>query len=142
MPYCQAYGCSNKKYKEKDGQLRNYFTFPRIEKDKLRLERWLHNIGTGLQAKTFKWSINRTVCSDHFHENCFTSNKMAELLQNERKRVTLREGAVPTLFKHKTYDVINMSGERAEAPSARVQKMENQKVSDNLNFWVLYIDPM
>ena len=100
MPYCQAYGCSNKKYKEKDGQLRNYFTFPRIEKDKLRLERWLHNIGTGLQAKTFKWSINRTVCSDHFHENCFTSNKMAELLQNERKRVTLREGAVPTLFKH------------------------------------------
>ena len=56
MPYCQAYGCSNKKYEEKDGQLRNYFTFPWIEKDKLRLERWLHNIGTGLQAKTFKWS--------------------------------------------------------------------------------------
>ena len=129
MPYCQAYGCTNKMYKEKDGRKRSYFIFPRVDKEKSRLERWLHNIGTGLTVKTFEWTKNRAVCSDHFHEECYKVNNMAKVLDFEPGPRKLKEGAVPTIFTHKTYTIINMNGDEAAAASTRVRKKEKEEVS-------------
>ena len=108
MAYCQAYGCSNQHGKTK---AIHYFSFPNVEKDKLRVERWLHNIGTCHTTKSFKFNKNKKVCSDHFHPNCYLEDKMAKMLGYTPPKVKLKNGAIPTIFVHKMYDVINMSGE-------------------------------
>ena len=72
-------------------------------------ERWLHNIGTGYAVESFYFK-GRVVCSDHFHANCFEVDMMANVMGSTSKRRNLKSGAVPTIFKHKTYDMINMNG--------------------------------
>ena len=51
MVYCQAYGCNNRP--DNDKIKRHYFVIPDPAKDKLKCERWLHNIGTDLSVKTY-----------------------------------------------------------------------------------------
>ena len=56
------------------------------------------------------YSKGKVVCSDHFHANYFEVDMMANVMGNTSKRRNLKSGAVPTIFKHKTYDMINMNG--------------------------------
>ena len=100
MPYCQAWNCNNRP-ENKDGK--SFFQFPKPENELPRLQTWLHNIGTGLIPATFEWNKNKKVCSDHFHENCFETNKIAESIGYSPGILKLKPGAVPTIFSHKTY---------------------------------------
>ena len=49
---------------------------------------------------------------------------MSELLTNDdwRKKKKLRPGAIPTMFKHKVYDVINLDGTTVSFKSSASQK--------------------
>ena len=115
MVYCAAYNCTNRPEKDKkDGQERHYFVFPRPESEKLRCKQWLHNIGTGISITAFKWNYNKTVCSDHFHPSCLTENSMAKVIPGYQPcvwKLTTKPGAIPTIFSHKVYRVININGE-------------------------------
>ena len=117
MVYCQAYGCTNRPETDRIKNVkRNYFVIPNPIREQQRCERWLHNIGTGKNVKTFKFNKNNVVCSDHFHPNCIQEDRMAKTLGYEPKRAVLVPGAVPSIFDHKVFDVINMNGE--EVPLA------------------------
>ena len=109
MPSCQAWGCANTS--GKTAVKKHYHKIPEPPKEIQRAERWLHNIGTGHTPQTFKFGSSKVVCSDHFHPNCYEEDKIAKTLGIESKKVALKVGAVPTIFKHKIYDEINMSGE-------------------------------
>ena len=135
MVYCAAYNCTNRPEKDKkNGQVRHYFVFPRPDKnEKERCKQWLHNIGTGIPITAFIWNKNKTVCSDHFHPSCLVENWMAKILpdfQPHTKKLTTKPGAIPTIFSHKVYDVINISGEIAgEAQTShRRDELERKEV--------------
>ena len=99
MVRCKAFGCTNKPDKGKDKKW-HYFCLPSEKKDKTRLERWLHNIGTGLTIKTYVQNDNNRVCSEHFHADCIQEDKMAKLLNYTPKQARLKPSAIPTIFVH------------------------------------------
>lgn len=111
MPSCQAYGCGNTTGKTSASHRISYYRIPHPSKEKNRAKRWLHNIGTGHNVNSFKFTKDRVVCSDHFHENCFQRDLQAELLDYVPRKRNLKPGAIPTIFNYKTFDVINMDGE-------------------------------
>lgn len=130
MPSCQAYGCANTSGKS-PGKI-SYFHFPDPNKEKARAEKWLHNIGTGYNLQSFKFSRSKVVCSDHFHENCFEIDMQAKLMGYLPKRRNLRPGALPSIFKHRVYDMINMDGEmvitKDRSSCKRIQQAEQREV--------------
>ena len=129
MPSCQAYQCANTSGKTPGKK--SYFQFPDPVKEKDRAEKWLFNIGTGHTVNKFNFNKNKVVCSDHFHENCFVVDKIAEYLGHEPKKRFLKDGAIPTIFKYKTYKEINMNGEvitERISSSKRSQKREHDEV--------------
>ena len=130
MPSCQAYGCSNTSGKT-PGK-RSYYHFPNPAREKECAERWLHNIGTGHTINNFKFTRDKVVCSEHFHPSCFEVDKKGKLLGYEPKRRNLKPGAVPSIFTHKVYDVINIDGEESyqrATSSKRTKKREHDEVS-------------
>ena len=108
MPNCQAYGCKNES--GRTPVKRSYHYFPDPKKENSRAGAWLHNIGTGFTINTFNFD-KKVVCGEHFHPNCFKVDMKAKLLGYTPKRTLLKPGAIPTIFVHKTYDVININGE-------------------------------
>ena len=110
MPSCKAFGCANTS--GRTFPKISYYKFPNPEKEKARTERWLHNIGTGCNINSFNFQSS-VVCSDHFHPNCFQKDMLAKTLKVTPKQNRLKDGAIPTIFSYKTYDVINMDGEVA-----------------------------
>ena len=131
MAFCQAYGCSNKRGRTiREGETLSFFKFPDPVKDVERAKRWLHNIGTGFNISTFKFDKNKTVCSDHFHANCFEQNLVAEFLgYTPAKPRKLKEGAIPTIFSYKTYDVINMNGEKVTTKFVLMRSIQDSQKS-------------
>ena len=127
MPYCHAGNCNNRP-ENKDGK--SFFQFPKPENELLRLETWLHSIGTGLTPITFEWNKNKKVWGDHFHKNCYESNEIAETLGYSPIRLKLKPGALPTIFSHKMYDVINMNGE-VMPPKASAATLKRSKCTSN-----------
>lgn len=130
MVYCAAINCANKPRKDKKyNEKRNYYCFPRPEKEKERFRQWLHNIGrSDWTLSNFTWNRNKTVCSDHFHPSCLQENRMAQVMPDylpKTHKITLKPGSIPTIFKHKVYDVININGEVAE--TERVAKRREEK---------------
>ena len=111
MVFCQASGCSNGTRNRK-----HFFRFPNPLKDRERCKRWLENIGTGLTLETFVFNNNKRICSDHFHLNCLEEDKVSKVLNIESKKVCLVAGAIPTIFKHNVYSMINMNGEEVSLP--------------------------
>ena len=111
MPSCAAYGCSNTTGKASS---KKFFVIPKPknEAESLRSARWLHNIGTGHTVKEFKFSKEKVVCEDHFHEKCFNKvkEKMMSQIDSTKRYLELLPGAVPTIFNHQTYHEINMDG--------------------------------
>ena len=109
MPTCIAYGCSNTS--GKSDIKRGFFRVPvpKNEEEEKRAARWLHNIGTGYTVNMFRFTVGNKVCEDHFHPDCFEKNLQAEML-NYRANRKLGSGAVPTIFKLRVFDQINMDG--------------------------------
>ena len=142
MGYCQAWNCKNKPA-DKCGK--SFFQFPKSDTERERLQRWLHNVGTGFTVDNFVWNTNKKVCSDHFHPNCFEENRMAKILGYETKpALKLKPGAIPTIFSHKTYDSINMDGEtmppELSVTSAKRSKLvEHEQVRCNPGFDVILV---
>ena len=122
-------GCSNKSGKLQ--KKRSFFQvpFPKNEKEEQRATRWLHNIGTGYTIHTFKFSVDRKVCEDHFHPDCFERNLQAEMLGYKAKK-QLQEGAVPTIFGYRVYDQINMDG---TVVSNRIASSKQSKHLDDVD---------
>ena len=87
----------------------------------------------------FEFSRNRVLCSDHFHSSCFERNMQSELLdkddfpQRKKPNRKLIDGAIPTIFKHKVYDEINMDGTKVllkeSASRKRSLDLERKHVS-------------
>lgn len=129
MPSCQAYQCANTS--GKTSEKRSYYRFPNPILEKDRAEKWLYNIGTGHSVNKFKFSRDKVVCSDHFHQSCFAIDKIAATLGHEAKRKNLKSGSIPTIFRYKTYDIVNMDGESStQRPGSfkRSQKKEHDEV--------------
>ena len=118
MPTCLAVGCSNTTGKLKDKEKpKSFHRIPDQLKNRLLCERWLNNMDNAKwNINNFKANKNRVLCSDHFHTNCFARDLMSELLdkdkfqQRKKRDRKLVEGAIPTIFKHKVYDEINING--------------------------------
>ncbi|XP_057291883.1 uncharacterized protein LOC130614472 [Hydractinia symbiolongicarpus] len=110
MPSCLAYGCS-----QTTGRVttkKSFFMIPKPVNttENFRAAQWLHNIGTGLNVETFPFGKNKVVCEDHFHPDCIKDDLKGRLTGIPSKRKELLCGAVPTIFKHETYESINMDG--------------------------------
>ena len=139
MVCCVAFGCKNHQDRQtiRDGKKISYFNIPNPEKERHRAQIWLKNIGTGFTLKTFKFTKNKRVCSDHFHENCYEIDRNAVLGYETTKR-RLKEGAVPTIFAHKVFEKINMNGEtvtiRPPKSLKRVQETAQKEVRHDFSF--------
>ena len=125
---------------------RRFYVIPNPKKknEKTRAATWLHNIGTGYNVNNFKFGNNQVVCSDHFHQDCFNHVKkelMKKYVDPYKCYLELLPGAVPTIFKHRVYEQINMDGKTVKGSRSsslkRSQEDEHQQVCiDNfLNFF-------
>lgn len=111
MPTCQAFGCANTTGKMKDKKT-NFYRIPDPKKNRQLCASWLNNMRNAKwNIKNFKSSNNLLVCGDHFHSSCFKRNLKNELCKDHPKScMKLVDGAIPTIFKHKVYDKINIDG--------------------------------
>lgn len=125
MVHCLAFGCSDRP--DTDVVKKSYFTFPCPNKEGSRLERWLHNIGTGIIPKNNIKNNNTRVCSKHFRPDCFKENRMAKVLGYTPISKTLKPRSVPTIFDHKIYDIINMDGTVAVTSRSFELDVKNQE---------------
>ena len=142
MPACLAVGCTNKTGKplKDEENPKSFHQIPDPTKNHSLCARWLNNMANAAwNINNFEASRNRVLCSDHFHSNCFARDLMTELLDKEkfpqRKKpdTKLVEGAIPTIFKHKVFDEINMDGTKIllkeSASRKRSSHLERKHVS-------------
>ena len=120
------------------------FLYPKKKNEKTRAATWLHNIGTGYNVNNFKFGNNQVVCSDHFHQDCFNHVKkelMKKYVDPSKCYLELLPGAVPTIFKHRVYEQINMDGKtfkgsRSSSLKRSQEDEQHQVCIDNfLNFF-------
>ena len=128
MPTCLAPGCSHTTGKVK----KKFFPFPKPnnEAEKERVKKWFANLKTGLKVESFQFGHNSVLCEDHFHPNCFARDFQAELMNTPLKK-KLVTGAIPTIFKHKIYDQINVDGTSA-IPRETSRKRQLGKESEEV----------
>lgn len=111
---CAAYGCDNKKRKNKD---KTFFSLP---KDPLVKKAWIAAIGTkDLPIQIF-------VCSDHFDKSCYDPSwdrQVKEFYNDRPCKRRLLPKSIPTIFAHK-----RPSKERATSKS-RAEKKQSKEVS-------------
>jgi len=128
MPSCLAFKCSVTSGRDKGH--RSFHKVPDPKKERARASQWINNMGNPrLNIDTFVASKSRILCSDHFHPDCFRKDLMAELMPGVSRNIFLVPGSVPTIFKHKVYDVINVDGTKDEAPHTRKLEMERMQVN-------------
>ena len=135
MPFCLAFGCSNAL--GRNVKNKGFFKIPdpKIQKYREQCKRWLHNMGNlEYDINNFVAKQYRVICSDHFHPDCFKRDLKRELCPDYKETRVKRElvdGAIPTLFKHRNYDQINMDGTKimSRPPSKRTLEMERANVS-------------
>ena len=102
---------------------KSFYQIPDPKKEQKRAARWIHNIGNAkLNVKTFVPSKDKVVCSDHFHENCIQRDLRYEMKLKKNRSKFLVVGSVPTIFKHKVYDEINMDGTKINRKPSALQK--------------------
>ena len=113
---CLAFGCNNATgNKNRTPEPKTYFQISdsKVQKYRDQCACWLHNMGNAkYNIQNFEAKPYRVVCCDHFHPDCFKRDLRAELCPTmyDRKKKSLVEGAIPTIFKHRTYNQINMDG--------------------------------
>lgn len=99
MPSCQAINCTNTR-----GRCgKSFFEIPdptkSSEKRKL-CKLWIHHLRNDkLRFETFVWNKNKIVCEDHFEEDAFEKNLIAESLGFKCSKKFLKIGALPTIVK-------------------------------------------
>ena len=131
MPSCLAFECSSTTGKVREKK--SFHKIPNPKKEKARASQWIHNMGNAkIEVNKFEASKDKVCCSDHFHKNCFKRNFMSELMPNHSKKLStdLVDGAIPTIFKHKVYDVINMDGTSMpplKESASRKRTLENER---------------
>ena len=106
MPSCAAFSCSNTTGRSN----KQVFVIPNPIKnsaEKARAAKWLHNMGSIYNIKTFSSLSMKVLCEDHFHPDCFKIDLKAKLLKGEDRKM-LVDGAIPTIFSHNEFDQINM----------------------------------
>ena len=102
---------------------------PANDTEKSRASKWLHNMGTGFTVRSFSFGRDKTLCEDHFQDDCFKEDLQAKLMGYKPKKL-LRQGAVPTIFKHKIFEQINIDGSTTakRLPSKRKEDSECSEV--------------
>ncbi|XP_071139791.1 uncharacterized protein [Mytilus edulis] len=98
MPSCQSINCTNTK-----GRCdKSFFEIPDPKKSaekRKQCKLWIDHLRNDkLNMDTFQWSKSRVVCQDHFEQNCFDRNLMAESL-GFKGTLKLKPGSVPTIVK-------------------------------------------
>lgn len=125
MPSCGAHGCSNTSGRTEG---KSYFIIPDPAKNRELCVRWLHNTGnSSLTISNFVYKRSSVVCSDHFHPLCFERDIRSEICPSFKKKVKLVPGAIPTIFKHRTYDQINIDGTVCSNRKATKRSMEMER---------------
>ena len=133
MPTCAAHGCVNTtgRLKEK----KSFFRIPRPvkESEKKRAAKWLHNMGMGQNVKTYVFGQDKVLCQDHFHPSCLKEDMRAKILgyKPKKEKQELLPGSLPTIFKYKIFDQINMDGTKVMSRGTslkRTQEMEREEV--------------
>ena len=122
--YCKAKGCNNKCVgKLRDSKI-TFFPIPDPKKQPLLCKQWLHNLGTGLDFKTYKYQgCQNAICEDHFEDHCFVENIRAKVLNLPQKPKLLRSDAVPTIFSHRKIPKRRLGTER------RIEAKRKREVS-------------
>ena len=92
MPYCIAYGCSNRSEDYQRGI--SFFRLPL--KNKALLEKWLAKLR--LEDPPLKETSR--LCSAHFTDDCFERDLKAELMPGTKSKRILKADAVPTVFTY------------------------------------------
>lgn len=135
MPTCLAYGCSNASGRSGG---KRFFMVPKPsnETEKSRASKWLHNMGTGFTIQSFSFGRDKTLCADHFHEACFKEDLQAKLMGYKPKKLLL-PGAIPTIFKHKTFNQINIDSSTV-VKRARSKRQHDSERSEVLSLFVLF----
>ena len=129
MPSCLAFECSSKKFERK----KVFIKFP-IQKRKRPEQLSGPQYGKCKDQCKHVWSgKDKICCSDHFHKDCFKRNFRSELKPNHSKKLStdLVDGVIPTIFKHKVYDFINMDGTSMpplKESASRKRTLENERV--------------
>ncbi|XP_070543660.1 uncharacterized protein [Ptychodera flava] len=131
MAECQVPSCKNKVGKASG---KSFFQIPDPTKSTSNIqlaEKWLENIGVKHSASTFKFSRNKVVCEDHFHQDCFQRNLQAELLNYKPKRKLLKVGAVPTIFSDGSPKHDGMMSSETTSETCRYLEEINVNFVDN-----------
>ena len=130
MPTCLAPGCVNTTGRAKKA----FLTFPRptnpaeIE----RVKKWFINLKTGLKVETFQFGKDSVICEDHFDPRCFARDLKAELMNLPPKK-KLIPGAIPTIFNHQVYNVINVDGTSSSTREfTRKRQLERESKEVNI----------
>ena len=90
MVYCVAFGCNASS--AKGGGIHHFFKFPT---DAFLLKKWLAKI----KRTNFKLTKHSRLCSAHFERCCFARDPdIMAALGYPGARISLRSGAVPTIF--------------------------------------------
>ena len=71
---------------------------------------------------------NVFVCNEHFTEDCFEVSYRYEMLGGRRKKRSLKQDAIPKIFKRKVPLKPRISSER------RIAQREHEEVSLSVNF--------
>ena len=106
MPSCQSYGCSNetsgKSFKQEFKMFR-IFIFLTQKKTKPEQKDGSITLEQDIQLKVFILKAKLFVVIT------FMPTVLKSIIGNTSKRRNFKSGAVPTIFKHKTYNMINMN---------------------------------
>ncbi|XP_063967583.1 uncharacterized protein LOC135157056 [Lytechinus pictus] len=96
MVFCQAYGCNNRTGKKCGGKSFHRFPNPKTRPDVFK--KWAAAVKVEkFLLKSYKWTPNDQICSDHFVESDYEVDLRAKLM-GTKPRVVLKEDAVPSVF--------------------------------------------
>ena len=90
MVNCCVPGCTNYSAKSKEAGI----SYHKIPKEKSLRKAWIAR----LRRDNLPPPENCYVCSDHFTEDCFTSNLKRELVPGQSMKRRLNRDAIPSLF--------------------------------------------
>lgn len=100
--YCRAKGCNNKRVLKRNVMAETcFFPIPDPKKKPKLCKQWLHNLGTGIDFRTYKYQRYNAICEEHFEEDAFLEDIEAKIMNLPRQRKILKEDAVPTIFSHR-----------------------------------------
>ena len=118
MVYCQAFGCRNRSDKHRD---KSFHYIPDPKKKPELCKRWIVAIKTTkFDAKTYRFSKDNVICSDHFRDDDFESLLQSRLMTGTKIKPRLKPDAVPSIFSYLP--------EQKERSADRIARADARKV--------------